>query len=164
MQELNRLAHTLLVTNSQSPEAWVALAFLSEKKGRRESAHTFVNKAAELDPYMSRALVLKGQLLNADQKFGMAITSYRKAYQLSRDLSVYQVIASHSKIDTDSSAHNDTRAVQLHRGTARHRHRHRHRLPHARKHPRARAHKGGILLCFSALICVVRTRGRIATQ
>eukprot|EP00668_Euglena_longa_P012226 GGOE01014661.1.p1 GENE.GGOE01014661.1~~GGOE01014661.1.p1 ORF type:complete len:554 (-),score=177.65 GGOE01014661.1:223-1854(-) len=90
LRELNQLAHSLLVTNPQAAEAWVTLALLSDRKGRRETAHSFVDKATEVNPQHVRAHLLKGQLLNADQKVGQAIKSYRKAYQLSRDLVVYQ--------------------------------------------------------------------------
>lgn len=38
LRELNQLAHALLVTNPQAAEAWVTLALLSDRKGRRETA------------------------------------------------------------------------------------------------------------------------------
>jgi len=96
LKDLNQLAHALLVTNPQAPEAWVALAVLSDRKGRPETAHGFLNKATELDPQHLQAHLLRGHLLATDRKPGPAVKAYRKAYHLSRDLSVYQgLVAAH---------------------------------------------------------------------
>eukprot|EP00995_Heteronema_vittatum_P009073 NODE_435_length_1381_cov_286.941441_g318_i0.p1 GENE.NODE_435_length_1381_cov_286.941441_g318_i0~~NODE_435_length_1381_cov_286.941441_g318_i0.p1 ORF type:complete len:425 (+),score=109.68 NODE_435_length_1381_cov_286.941441_g318_i0:48-1322(+) len=98
-KELNSLAHSLITSQAQAPEAWVTLAVLAQKTGGTsvipsaiavgpEAALKFVTKATDLDPCHVRAHLMKGAILQAENLHPQAIKAYRVAYQASRDLKV----------------------------------------------------------------------------
>eukprot|EP01012_Entosiphon_sulcatum_P056635 TRINITY_DN80334_c0_g1_i1.p1 TRINITY_DN80334_c0_g1~~TRINITY_DN80334_c0_g1_i1.p1 ORF type:complete len:547 (+),score=96.53 TRINITY_DN80334_c0_g1_i1:40-1680(+) len=90
--DLTRLTNSLLSANKEAAETWVASALLMQKKDDPEKAHQFVNKAIENSPWHARAHLLKASLLKSEKKYVLAAKCYRRAYQLSKDLSIYQLL------------------------------------------------------------------------
>jgi len=85
--KLVQLTHELLNSGGDSrPEPWVAAAHLSDMRGDKDKALSYVNRAAELNPLHVPALHMKGLLLLGSKRPMESISSYTRALTVRRDL------------------------------------------------------------------------------
>merc|ERR1712166_905717 len=90
---LNELSHSMMQVDCNRPEAWSAAALYSDLKGScedREQALVFAERAIHLDNHHVCSYVLYGYLALSSGLAEKAITAFRVAYQLRREILVFQ--------------------------------------------------------------------------
>eukprot|EP00802_Teleaulax_amphioxeia_P008307 Tamp_08315.p1 GENE.Tamp_08315~~Tamp_08315.p1 ORF type:complete len:538 (+),score=106.55 Tamp_08315:43-1614(+) len=87
---LNKLTYALLDSNVQRPEGWVAGSMYMEVKDDRERALEYSEKALQLQPRHSMGLLRCGQMHLENTKYDLALTSFRKALEVTRSVRAYQ--------------------------------------------------------------------------
>ena len=87
---LNKLTYALLDSNVQRPEGWVAGSLYMEVKDERERALEYSEKALQLHPRHSMALLRCGQMHLEAFKYDLALISFRKALEVWRSARAYQ--------------------------------------------------------------------------
>eukprot|EP00743_Colponemidia_sp_Colp-15_P006649 GILK01007168.1.p1 GENE.GILK01007168.1~~GILK01007168.1.p1 ORF type:complete len:544 (-),score=85.06 GILK01007168.1:173-1747(-) len=87
---LNRLTQDMLSTIVTRPEPWICAALYSDLKTDKEKALELVKKGLSVDDSHVLGHLLKGSLCLAMGKTELAISAYRRAYELSKDLASFQ--------------------------------------------------------------------------
>jgi len=87
---LNKLAEDLLEISQDRAECYLVLALYFEAEGNLEKALGFVDKAIECNSSHAHAHKLRADVLSLQQKYDIALKSYRKAATISKDIFVYQ--------------------------------------------------------------------------
>lgn len=88
--ELNRLAHDMLTSYPNRAETWTTIALYYELKGKKEQAFVHLERALACNPRHALAYELKGWLLIATGQLEAAISPFKTAIQLTKDLSAYK--------------------------------------------------------------------------
>ncbi|KAK3848598.1 MAG: hypothetical protein J3R72DRAFT_518584 [Linnemannia gamsii] len=86
---LNKLASDLLSMNDKHPDTWCVQAMYWDMKGERDKALQLVSRALQLKPDHCGALQLRGLLLQ-DSSPVKALSSFRDAYKIEKDLLTYE--------------------------------------------------------------------------
>ncbi|XP_050371828.1 anaphase-promoting complex subunit 7 [Argentina anserina] len=87
--KLNKLVHDLLITDSTSPEVFVALSVLWERKDER-GALSYAEKSIRIDERHIPGYIMKGNLLLSMKRAEAAVIAFRAAQELRPDIRSYQ--------------------------------------------------------------------------
>lgn len=87
---LRDISHQLLTISDRSPETWIASALYLESTNQKDRALQCADKAIILNPRHVNALLVKGYLLVSVGQSDQAVKYYRMAYDIEKNLSVYE--------------------------------------------------------------------------
>lgn len=89
-EDLNCLARETMDVDNSRPEPWTTAALYSDLKGDKEKAMTFAEKAIVLDKRHVCSYVVYGYLCHSLGHVDKAITAYRMAHRIKREILVFQ--------------------------------------------------------------------------
>jgi tetratricopeptide (TPR) repeat protein len=90
LNELQKLACSLLKNSKNSPETWATLCIYYEAKGQNDIALKFAQKSIDLNERYVMGYLLKANVLAMMSRFSDAVSCYHTVHYFSRDIRIYQ--------------------------------------------------------------------------